>query len=391
MLVLAKESNDPAVIPFVVPLDLSARLRRQVRRIPLGRTFRAFWSRPLGSSYFSDDRSLHAADVLRQLPPTDVLHLHWLAGLIDYRDTFRQVPSALPVVWTLHDMNPFTGGCHFSDSCDRYTESCGSCPQLGSRSMNDYSAQIRKRKMRAYDALPLSRIRFVAPSHWLAGEARRSSLLRQASISVIPYALDTEIFKPENRERSRRDLGVPEGAKVLLFVADSVEEKRKGLALLLEAARGLAELRGLFVLMVGHGVQERDLPCSSRCLQFVSNPVQMARIYNCADVFAVPSLQDNLPNTALEALACGVPTVAFAVGGLIDIVRDGETGLLVHRGDVSALRAAIAHLLENPGRRASMSKASRMVALEEYRLEVQARRYLELYKEAAEESVQHGR
>ena len=128
LLVLQKESSDPTVIPFEPPLDWPIRLRRAFRRRYFARSQRVVASRPAGSTYFSDDRSQHGADALGGVPSSDILHLHWIAEFVDYRDFFRRLPREMPIVWTLHDMNPFTGGCHFDGGCGKYLEQCGACP-----------------------------------------------------------------------------------------------------------------------------------------------------------------------------------------------------------------------------------------------------------------------
>jgi len=277
-------------------------------------------------------------------------------------------------------MNQFTGGCHYSGGCPKFVEQCGACPQLDSVDANDLSRQIWGRKHSAYTGFDLEGIHFVTPSRWLAGEACRSGLLGKARVSVIPYSLDTETFKPQDRRGARERFGVPSGAQVLLFAADSVREKRKGLALLLDAVRGLA-LPDLFVVMIGRRLQNQELPCQSMCVDFVSDEASMSLLYNTADLFVIPSIEDNLPNTALEAQACGVPIVGFRVGGLPEIVRDGQTGVLVTPSDAHALRFAVAALMGNSEQRSAMSKASRIRAETEFRLDLQARRYVELYAE----------
>jgi hypothetical protein len=137
MMVQQKDSTDESVICFKPRLDATGRLRRLFRRRSLAASRRRFGAPPEGASYFSDDRCEHRADLLSQLPPTDILNLHWIAEFVDYHDFFRAIPRGLPVVWTLHDMNPFTGGCHFDGGCGKYQEKCGACPQIGSSKVDD--------------------------------------------------------------------------------------------------------------------------------------------------------------------------------------------------------------------------------------------------------------
>jgi glycosyltransferase involved in cell wall biosynthesis len=168
--------------------------------------------------------------------------------------------------------------------------------------------------------------------------------------------------------------------KVVLFVADWAAEKRKGLSLLFDALRKLAHINDLCLVMLGR--KAADLQPDARCIQleFIEDEEAMSYLYSAADIFVIPSVQDNFPNTALEALACGVPTVAFHVGGVPEIVANGCTGVTVRPGDSEALARAIEDLLADPGQRASLSRESRRVALEEFSLEIQARFYLELYE-----------
>jgi glycosyltransferase involved in cell wall biosynthesis len=214
----------------------------------------------------------------------------------------------------------------------------------------------------------------------MAGEVRKSSILGRFPSTVIPYGLDTEVYRPYDKQTARRPLGIPEDAQVVLFVADSLEEKRKGLYQLLQAVNGLSAVKGLCLASLGRGL---DLPVGSlamRNLGYVREDEKLALAYSAADVFVAPSLQDNFPNTILEAFACGTPVVTYDVGGCAEQVRDGVTGRLAKPGDPEQLREGIAGLLENAELRARMSEACRRTAVENYRLEIQATRYKELYE-----------
>jgi glycosyltransferase involved in cell wall biosynthesis len=380
MLVQQKDSSDQSVIPFQPRTDAPGRLRRMLRRRFLEADQKLISVRPEGASYFSDDRSEHRADLLRQVPPSDILHLHWIAGFFDYSDFFRLIPHKLPIVWTLHDMNPFTGGCHFDARCGKYHAYCGACPQIGSSKEDDFSAQAWARKKKAFGAADKSAFHLVAPSRWLAEEAKKSTLLGHLPVIVIPYGVDTERFQPRDKRPARERYGIPMEAKVILFVADWASEKRKGLDMLHEAIQGMKDDKELYFLTIGRGVSTKGFGPRAIGLDYVRDDIALSSIYSAANVFVVPSRQDNLPNTALEALACGIPTIAFATGGLPDIVRDGETGVLVPPGNVGALRVAIMKVSQDPELQSAMSESCRRTALAEYRLEMQARRYATLYE-----------
>jgi glycosyltransferase involved in cell wall biosynthesis len=189
---------------------------------------------------------------------------------------------------------------------------------------------------------------------------------------------------------AREIMGVPSDASVLLFVSHRVENKHKGLPLLIEAMTRLRGIQGLFLLILGEGSHSENLPVASASLGFVSDERLLSLAYSAADLYLLPTLMDNAPNTALEALACGLPVVTFRVGGVPEIVRDGSTGVLVEQGDAEALANAIKGLLGDQDRRRQMAENCRRIAVEEYALEVQARRYAELYASLVD-GAGHGR
>lgn len=381
--------NDPSVMVFESPMAMPSRARRFLRRQRINRSFGRYReTRPQGYEPFSDDRTQHGATVTRQLPPCEVVNLHWIAGFLDYSSFFTQVPQTTPVVWTLHDMNAFTGGCHYDDGCSRWMHGCGACPQLGSHDERDLSHQVWARKRAALASGPNDRLRIVTPSRWLAQQARRSPLLRRFSVTVIPNGLDTDIFAPRGRREARPSLGIPLEANVILFVAQSATKRRKGFSLLARALTGLDEVLAPLLISLGKGNPQVGGSLPHLHLGHVKHNRLVALAYNVADLFVIPSLQDNLPNTVLESLACGTPVVGFDVGGIPDMVRPGMTGLLAPVGHVDALREAIQTLLEKPVARTQMSANCRRVAVGEYALEVQARRYVELYREMLDDA--HG-
>ena len=382
MLVQHRESSDPRVISFQPPGGLAVKFRRAIKQRYLAREYKNFTRLP-GGSLFSDDRSSQNADILQQIPESDILHLHWVAGFIDCREFFGKLPTNLPVVWTLHDMYPFTGGCHFDGGCGKFTEACGACPQLSSSAPDDPSSRSLKRKREAYSSLGAGRIRIVTPSRWMQGQAEKSALLSGLRCTTIPNALDTEVFRPREREAARASLGIPVNSSVVLFLADWAGETRKGFRALVEALRSFSNNPRVHFLIVGRELPSADLGPRVTSIAAVTDDEKLSLLYSAADVFVLPSLQDNLPNTALEALSCGVPIVAFDVGGIPEIVHAGETGRLVPVADVEGLRLAIESLLSNEEERLRMSASARKCAMANYSLELQAKRYLDLYSEFA--------
>jgi len=381
MLVAHRDSDDPTVRALVRSKDLATNLRRRWRRSQILREFEDYQdTRPAGLEPFSDDRSQHAHDLVKQLPPCDVIHLQWVGGFFDYQAFFTALPQNTTVVWQLHDMNVITGGCHYDQDCGRYMNGCGACPQLGSTDPEDLSRQIWTRKQSVFGVLEGNRLHIVALSRWMLGLVKASPLLSRFSATLIPNGVDLGVFAPHDRRLAREVLGIPQGAQIVMFVSDILTNRRKGFSFLLEALSGLTQAHNLFLLSVGGGERPGTGPIPCLHTGYVKDERWLSLMYSAADLFAIPSLQDNLPNTVLESMACGTPVVGFEVGGIPDMVRPGTTGQLVPVGDALALRQAISHLLNAPSTRRQMGAECRRIVSEEYSNELLATRYAALYE-----------
>src|SRR5215471_6550117 len=381
MLVAEKHSLDETVQVGARGHGLPERLRRRIRSEMINRDFGRYRAtRPAHLDHFSDDRAAEP-NFSYFLPKADLYNLHWVAGFLDYRAFFGRFPRDVPLVWTLHDMNPFTGGCHYTAGCDRFAAGCGACPALGSADNFDLSAAIFCRKRTAYDRLQPEKVRVVAPSRWLSREAARSALFRRFEITTIPYGLDTEVFRPRTRAVGREVFGIPQGMRIVMFAAQWLDIHRKGLDLLIAALDGMDIDGKIGLVSIGSGRSLDALGGKYFPLGELKSERLLSFAYSTADVFVSPSREDNLPNVLLEAMACGTPTVAFEIGGIPDIVRPGVTGLLATAEDVRSLRHAIMSILSDDVKRESMSHESRRVALQEYRLELQAERYRRVYQQ----------
>ena len=381
MLVAEKHSLDETVQVGARRHRLPERLRRRIRSQMINRDFARYRAtRPAHLDHFSDGRAA-ASNFSYFLPKADLYNLHWVAGFLDYRAFFGRFPRDVPLVWTLHDMNPLTGGCHYTAGCDRFAAGCGACPALGSADNFDLSAAIFRRKRTAYDRLRPEKVRVVAPSHWLSQEAARSALFRRFEVTTIPYGLDTEVFRPRAKAVAREVFGIPKGMRIVMFAAQWLDIHRKGLDLLIAALDGMDVDGKIGLVSIGSGRPFDALGGKYFPLGELKSERLLSFAYSTADVFVSPSREDNLPNVLLEAMACGTPTVAFEVGGITDIVKPGVTGLLATAEDVRSLRHAILAILSDGEKREGMSRESRRIALLEYRLEFQAERYIRLYEQ----------
>jgi len=372
----------PAGLPNVSEFDYSAAFSVRVER-----WFRLRWQawrrRKIAGApkpefeQFSLDSSTAGRQLAEQLPPNAIIHLHWVSAFVDHLAFFPGV-AGRRLVWTMHDMNPFTGGCHFDNGCGRFVGQCGECPQLGSTRAADLSREIWTRKKRGYDEFGPQALQLVAPSRWLAGEARKSSLLGDRPCVVIPNGLDTAVFAPMEKARAREMLGLPREARIVLG-SSSTPNLRKGIGHFEEAIARMKPLDGLFILSVGPMRPKLPDGLSARHMGAVDNEELLAAAYSAADVFVISSIADNLPNTVLESMSCGTPVAGYNCGGVPDLVESGETGLLAQTGDAGALARAIETLLSDSALREHCSRLCRARILSDHTLEVQARRYLRIY------------
>jgi glycosyltransferase involved in cell wall biosynthesis len=332
---------------------------------------------PYSLQWFPDAISSQIA----QIAP-DIINLHWISDGYIQIETLAKLNK--PIVWTLHDMWPFTGGCHYSQECDRYTKSCGACPQLGSTRDGDLSRWVWRRKARAWNNLNLT---IVTPSNWLATCARSSSLFEGLRIEVIPNGLDLQKYKPIERSLARKLLDFPQDKQLILFGAmKSTSDRRKGFHLLLPALQKLSQSEWqkrleLVVFGASEPLEPPDFGFKANYIGKLSDDISLSLLYAAADVFVAPSVQDNLPNTVMEALACGTPCVAFKIGGMPDMIEHEQNGYLAQPYEVEDLARGIAWVLEDRERYEKLCDRAREKAEEEFTLELQAQRYLSLYKE----------
>jgi glycosyltransferase involved in cell wall biosynthesis len=259
----------------------------------------------------------------------DVVHFHWVVGMLD--TAHIECLADKPMVWTLADMNAFTGGCHYSEGCTAYQRDCKACTLLGGESNLAHESWVRKKE--AYRQL--RRLHIVCPSQWMADLVRKSSLLGDKPIHVIPNAFPTDRLTPSNRIVARLALGLPLKKKLLLFGADSVTNKRKGSEWLRQsiamiAARGKGDVE---VVLFGNGTIELPLPVHR--LGHIADEARLALAYSAADAFLFPSAEDNAPLTVGESLLCGTPVVAFPVGNVPELLRHLDTGYIARYQDAA--------------------------------------------------------
>ena len=320
---------------------------------------------------------------LPELSQADVIHLHWInQGMLSLKDIRRIIESGKPIVWTMHDMWPFTGICHYAGDCDKYTTHCENCPILYKGNKKDLSFHTFQQKKRMLEG---SHIHFVSCSQWLGNMAKRSKLIGNHSIVSIPNAINTNLFKPRDKQAARHKLGLPMDKQLLLFGSMKTTDKRKGIDYLVNACELLAKSHpdfckqlGVVILGKESNLYESLFPFPIYSMNYVNSEKELADIYNAVDLYVTPSLQDNLPNTIMEAMACGIPCVGFNVGGIPEMIDHLHNGYVADYKSAEDFANGI-HWALSKGEYASLSQEAHRKVLTSYSESAVAKRYIEVY------------
>ncbi|MDB6130203.1 MAG: putative glycosyl transferase, group 1, partial [Verrucomicrobiales bacterium] len=322
-----------------------------------------------------------------EVKKADVIHLHWVAGFQSVHSISRLQKLNKPLIWTFHDQRPLTGGCHFTAGCKKYTTDCEKCPQL----LDDRNNYAATNLYEATHMLHREELVVVAPSRWLANCARESLLYRVSRVETIPYGLETDVFFQVNRKAAREEMKIPTDGIYLLFGADYGSEKRKGFSLLMSALQiclqqpaflQAAAEKKIRVLCFGRPNPELvSLAIDIQNLGYINSDEQMRLVYAASDLFLLSSLEDNLPNTMMESMACGTPVLGFKVGGVPDLVREGVTGFIAEDVSAEGFAGTLLRALEKKEAFESMGMAGRKMMEDHFSLQNQASAYLELYED----------
>lgn len=318
---------------------------------------------------------------VRAIAP-DIIHLHWVGDGFLHAETLPRFKR--PLVWTLHDSWPFTGGCHIPFDCARYRKSCGVCPTLGSAREADLSRKLWRRKQKAWRDLNMT---IVSPSRWLAECARSSSLLRDTRIEVIPNGLELQSYRPVDKGVARQALSLPKNRKLILFGGiRSTSDRNKGFHLLQAslqklAADGWGPKAELLIFGSPKPTSPPELGMKANYLGWLHDDISLALYYSAADVFVFPSIQETLGYAAMEAMACGTPCIAFDQGGVPDLIEHERNGYLARPFEADDLARGIAWMLESEERRGLLSIHARQKVEAGFSLDQVATRYAALYDE----------
>jgi glycosyltransferase involved in cell wall biosynthesis len=367
------DSNDPSVLPL---FQNQTFIRRNVAA--LATSWRSRQETPGGFVTSPSWIRKTPIQAIGKMPL--VVNLHWVPRWLDLPSFFASLPPGMPVVWTLHDLIPITGGCHYPGECDGFTKQCGNCPQQKKPRPHDATHKFFRTKAHWYERINLH---FVGNSEWTTAQAKRSALVKLArSVRTIHYGMDVNQYQPVDKLAARKALRIPEGKFVIGFACSDFNEKRKGAELLLKALTAFPTDK-VVLLVLGGGQWPRNVtPIETIQMGSIGSPRLQSVFYSALDVFAMPSQIETFGNVAMEAMACETPVVAYPAGGLADVVADGETGLIEpETGSVSGLVRRLQWMWQHPKERAVMGVAGRQRVLQHFSDTLMARRYTNLYHE----------
>jgi glycosyltransferase involved in cell wall biosynthesis len=308
-----------------------------------------------------------------------IVNLHWVANFMDYKSFFEK--NEKPVVWTLHDMNPFSGGEHYVEEYLGIDELGFPIKRVKSEEEIRFDKENTAIKIQALSNV--ANLTIVTPSQWLAEEARKSEVFKNKPVFCIPNGLDSEVFVPRDKNYSRTLLNIPKNKQIVLFVSDSIDKNRKGFIFLKKAFEQLANPN---LVLCAIGDKNNNLESIENVLELGSiyDERLMSVAYSAADVFVIPSLTDNLPNTVLESLMCGTPVIGFAVGGIPEMIQDGVNGFIAKEISVNSLVETIKKFLNNPSCFSEFE--IRNNAKKKYDQKVQSQKYIDLFAQILKES-----
>ena len=340
----------------------------------------------LSNTLFSASVWGHAVDQIPELSEFDVFNIHWVAYFISAETILKLATLNRPVVLTLHDMQQFTGGCHYSAGCRGFVEDCRCCPQLAADTIELPRYQLARRRQFAQ----VQSIAAIAPSRWIAAQAIDSAVFRPGNVHQINNALDVKTYRSVDGKVVRANLGIDLDAFVVLLGAQNNAEQRKGFYNVIDTLSALQQIptakaliaRGKIILL-SFGDNSSWLDSTgfpSRQLGTIDQEKELISVYAAANIFLLPSLEDNQPNVMLEAMACGTPVVSFAVGGMVDVIVDGVNGRLVEPFDCTAMASAILSLAQHPEDVLAMGQEARRAVETKFALDVQAAHYEKLFQ-----------
>jgi len=378
MLVQRKKSLDHTVIgPSNKLKQIIGFLRPYIDNFPLKLLYRRK-TRTMFSISWLPFSSI--ASEINKINP-DIVHIHWIgSGMLNLSDISK---IKAPMVWSLHDMWLFTGGCHYNEGCDKYLKNCGGCKVLSSSNDTDLSRKLFNKKLKIFSNI--KKMYIVATSRWTYEYSSRSPLLENHKHSIIPNPINTKLYLPHNKKNSRKKIGLKASSKLILFAADP-NDKRKGFIDLISALSNINSVELECVVLGNKNLLIADTKFKIHYLGHVNDENKMIDIYNSADVLVAPSLQETFGLNAVESMACGTPVVATRNTGLADIVNHKVNGYLFNQNDVTDLKRGIEWVLSNSNYQSLCQKATERVN-NNFSNSIVSKKYIELYSSIIHEKL----
>ncbi len=319
---------------------------------------------------------------LPEFQEADIIHLHWFnQGFLSLAELNNIIRSGKPIVWTMHDMWPITGICHHSRSCTKYTQECGNCPFLSSDKHKDLSYHTFHKKLAIYKQ---GKINFVGCSQWLTQKAQTSTLSKEQNCLNIPNPIDTSLYQIANMNACRKEFNLPEDHHLILFGAVKTTNLRKGIQYFINACLELRQTstKPIGIVLYGKDSEqlkdEFTLPTFS--LGYVKDERRLIKLYNAVDIFVLPSLEENLPNSIMEAMSCGTPCVGFNIGGIPELIDHLHNGYVANYKSSTDLAEGMKWTL-NSNKNQGLSTESRRKVIENFSESTIAKKYIDLYNQ----------
>lgn len=367
MLVQSKKSEDKFVlknyhVPFI------NKIRSELDYLPLRK--RIINKHNFSTAWFPG--SIHRK--IQKINP-DIIHLHWINGGFIKIEALSKIK--VPILWSLHDMWPFTGGCHYDNGCNKFTDECKNCPELKN---SNAAFKILKKKQNSFQFI--KKLHINGLSKWISDSAQSSKLFKNRPIHNLPNCIDTEVFYPIDKKEAKKTLGIDPRSKIILFGGiAAAQDKRKGFDLLQKALLKKSDNQDVTLAVFGNACKKEHFLKNMRIkyLGHINNIEQLRLIYSAADAVVVPSRQENLSNVVLESLACGTPVVAFNIGGMPDMITHKINGYLAKPFDTEDLAKGIELTIE-PENSNELTKNARATVLKSFDSKIVTKRYIELYE-----------
>ncbi len=335
-------------------------------------------SRPKGLELFSFPDSNYDITKTELYQEADLINLHWTTYFLDWESFFQK--NTKPIVWTFHDQNSFLGGEHYKEEYLGISDEGKPIPRTLTETEQTIFKDILERKKRILSKV--ENLHIVTPSKWLTESAEKSACFKNVSYQTIPYGLDTTIFKPRPKDLARDFFGIDKTVPMILFVAESITNQRKGFEYLKRAIELVRKKYPTIQFCAVGELKDKSLHNQVIELRFIQDERLLSAVYSAADLFVIPSLMDNLPNTVLESLCCGTPVIGFNIGGIPDMIQNGINGYLCEEISVNSLKEKIELFLQQPT--IFDNKKIAEDAQRKYNLSVQAKAYIQLFKKIIE-------